>query len=73
MEFAQSTGYAKDIVSLGSAGFIMQLTNSLVTISCNNVYLLPEEVLISVMTIVSHVRQLVETPLHAINQEPLRF
>ena len=28
---------AKNIVSLGSAGFIMQLTNSLVTICCNSV------------------------------------
>ena len=28
-EVPQCTGYAKDIVSLGSAGFIMQLTNSL--------------------------------------------
>ncbi len=27
----------KNIVSLGTAGFIMQLTNSLVTICCNNV------------------------------------
>ena len=36
-EVPQCTGYAKDIVSLGSAGFIMQLTNSLVTICCNNV------------------------------------
>ena len=28
---------AKNIISLGTAGFIMQLTNSLVTICCNNV------------------------------------
>ena len=28
---------AKNIVSLGSAGFIMQLTNSVVTICCNSV------------------------------------
>ena len=36
-ELAGSVSYAKEIVSLGTAGFIMQLTNSLVTICCNNV------------------------------------
>ena len=36
-EISECTGYAKNIVSLGMAGFIMQLTNSLVTICCNNV------------------------------------
>ena len=64
-EISQCTGYAKDIVSLGSAGFIMQLTNSLVTICCNNVLSVAGgDIYISVMTIVSSVRQLVETPLH---------
>ena len=68
-EVPQCTGYAKDIVSLGSAGFIMQLTNSLVTICCNNVLSVTGgDIYISVMTIVSSVRQLVETPLHAINE-----
>ena len=60
---------AKNIVSLGTAGFIMQLTNSLVTICCNNVLSVAGgDIYISVMTIVSSVRQLVETPLHAINE-----
>ena len=68
-EVPQCTGYAKDIVSLGSAGFIMQLTNSLVTICCNNVLSVTGgDIYISVMTIVSSVRQLIETPLHAINE-----
>ena len=68
-EISQCTAYAKDIVSLGSAGFIMQLTNSLVTICCNNVLSVAGgDIYISVMTIVSSVRQLVETPLHAINE-----
>ena len=68
-EVPQCTGYAKDIVSLGSAGFIMQLTNSLVTICCNNVLSVAGgDIYISVMTIISSVRQLVETPLHAINE-----
>lgn len=36
-ELRSCVEYAKNIVSLGTAGFIMQLTNSLVTICCNNV------------------------------------
>ena len=36
-ELADCRGYAQNIVSLGTSGFIMQLTNSLVTICCNNV------------------------------------
>ena len=48
---------------------MMQLTNSLVTICCNNVLSVTGgDIYISVMTIVSSVRQLVETPLHAINE-----
>ncbi len=53
----------------GSAGFIMQLTNSLVTICCNNVLSVTGgDRYIFVMTIVSSVRQLVETPIYAINE-----
>ena len=59
---------AKNIISLGTAGFIMQLTNSLVTICCNHVLSgTGGDIYISVMTIVSSVRQLVETPISAIN------
>ena len=61
--------YAKNIVSLGTAGFIMQVTNSLVSICCNNVLSVTGgDVYISVMTIVSSVRQMVETPIYAINE-----
>ena len=68
-ELASCTAYAKNIVSLGTAGFIMQLTNSLVTIVCNNVLSITGgDIYISVMTIVSSVRQLVETPIYAINE-----
>ena len=68
-EFSECTGYAKNIVSLGTAGFIMQLTNSLVTICCNNVLSVTSgDIYISVMTIVSSIRQLVETPISAINE-----
>lgn len=68
-EYRESMGYAKNITSLGTAGFIMQLTNSLVTICCNNVLSVTGgDIYISVMTIISSVRQLVETPIYAMNE-----
>ena len=68
-EWKKCVIYARDIVSLGTAGFIMQLTNSLVTICCNNVLSVTGgDIYISVMTIISSVRQLVETPIHAITE-----
>ena len=68
-ELAECKGYAQNIVSLGTSGFIMQLTNSLVTICCNNVLsVVGGDIYISVMTIISSVRQLVETPIHAMNE-----
>ena len=68
-EWKKCMVYARDIVSLGTAGFIMQLTNSLVTICCNNVLSVTGgDIYISVMTIISSVRQLVETPIHAITE-----
>lgn len=68
-EWKKCMVYARDIVSLGTAGFIMQLTNSLVTICCNNVLSVTGgDIYISVMTILSSVRQLVETPIHAITE-----
>ena len=66
-EFSSCLSIAKNIITLGTAGFIMQLTNSLVSICCNNVlYVTGGDVYISVMTIVSSVRQMVETPIYAI-------
>ena len=68
-EFSQCSGYAKNIVSLGTSGFVMQLTNSLVTICCNNVLSVTGgDIYISVMTIISSVRQLVETPIYALTE-----
>ena len=68
-EVTKCLGYAKNITSLGTAGFIMQITNSLVTICCNNVLSVTGgDIYISVMTIVSSVRQLVETPIYAMNE-----
>ena len=47
----------------------MQLTNNLVSICCNNVLSVTgSDIYISVMTIISSVRQMVETPIHAINE-----
>ncbi len=55
------------IVSLGLASFIMQLTNSLVTAFCNKVLSTTGgDLYISIMTIISSIRQLVETPILAI-------
>ncbi len=68
-EWKGSVASAKEIISLGTAGFIMQLTNSLVTICCNHVLSVTGgDIYISVMTIVSSVRQLVETPIYAITE-----
>ena len=68
-EIPKCINYAKNITSLGIAGFIMQITNSLVTICCNNVLSVTGgDIYISVMTIVSSVRQLVETPIYAMNE-----
>ena len=55
-EISECTRHARDIISLGSAGFIMQLTNSLVSICCNNVLSVTGgDIYISVMTIISSV------------------
>ena len=63
-ELAESLPLAANIISLGTAGFIMQLTNSLVSISCNHVLSVTGgDLYISIMTIISSVRQLVETPI----------
>lgn len=58
---------AKDILSLGLAGFIMQLTNGLVQIACNHMLSLTGgDLYVSVMTIVSSGRQMLEIPIWAI-------
>ena len=68
-EFKKCVYFAKNIVSLGTAGFIMQLTNSLVSICCNNVLsVIGGDVYVSVMTIISSARQMIETPIYAINE-----
>ena len=57
------------IVSLGAAPFIMQFTNSLVSISCNSVLsAYGGEIYVSIMTVVSSVRQILDTPVLAITE-----
>lgn len=61
--------YARQIVGLGTASFIMQCTNSLVQIACNNVLMVfGGEIYVSIMTIISSVRQMLETPLSAVTE-----
>ena len=59
--------YAGEIAALGTAPFIMQFTNSLVQIACNNVLMtFGGAVYVSVMTIVSSVRQILDVPASSI-------
>ncbi len=61
--------YAKEIISLGLSPFIMQCTNSLVSVACNNVLMQTGGTLyVSVMTIISSVRQILDTPIMAITE-----
>lgn len=59
--------FAGDIIGLGTAPFIMQCTNSLVQIACNSVLMtFGGEIYVSIMTIVSSVRQILDTPVLAV-------
>lgn len=61
--------YARSIIALGVSPFIMQVTNSLVQIVCNNVLMHFGGVLyVSVMTIVSSVRSILDVPALAITE-----
>lgn len=60
---------AFNIMALGSVGFVMQTMNSLVAIVCNNVlFAYGGDLSVSVYTIVSSVRQMMETPVLAITE-----
>ena len=64
---AWSFPYAGAIMSLGLAPFIMQVTNSLVQIACNSVLMqYGGAVFVSIMTIVSSVRSILDVPVMAI-------
>ncbi len=61
--------YAGKIIGLGIAPFIMQFTNSLVQIACNHVLMEFGGVMyVSVMTIVSSVRSILDTPVFAVTE-----
>ncbi len=61
--------YAGDIISLGTAPFIMQITNSLVQISCNQVLMHTGGALyVSVMTIISSIRSILDVPALAVTE-----
>ena len=58
-----------NIIGLGMAAFVMQLTNSLVTIVANNMLVrLGGDLYVSIMTILNSARQILETPLYSINE-----
>ncbi|MCR5402742.1 MAG: MATE family efflux transporter [Butyrivibrio sp.] len=66
-EIRKCGGTAATIVGLGSAAFIMQFTNALVSISCNSVLSdVGGDLYVSIMTIVNSARQMMETPILAI-------
>ena len=68
-EFIESIPRARRIIGLGMAAFIMQLTNSLVSICCNSVLAKTGgDIYVSIMTIVNSARQMLETPLLAITE-----
>jgi putative MATE family efflux protein len=59
---------AADITGLGFAGFVMQITNSLVAVVCNHMLSTTGgDMYVSVYTIVSSVRQMMDVPVGAIN------
>ena len=69
VSFRFSFPKAGAIVGLGMAPFIMSMTNSLVSVTCNSVLMdCGGSVYVSVMTIVSSVRQVVCTPVEAITE-----
>lgn len=61
--------FAGDIIGLGTAPFIMQCTNSLVQMAANSALLnFGGEIYVSIMTIISSVRQLLDTPIYAMTE-----
>ncbi len=68
-EWRDSLPLAGEIASLGLSAFVMQFTNSLVSFACNNMLArYGGAIYVSVMTIASSVRQLLEVPCLAISE-----
>ena len=56
-------GYVKKIVSLGTAGFMMAITNSIVTIVCNaTLQVYGGDLYIAIMTIINSIREVASLP-----------
>ena len=69
VSFAFRFPHGKEIAGLGTAPFIMQFTNSLVQVACNQVLMaFGGAVYVSVMTIVSSVRSILDTPVMAVTE-----
>lgn len=69
VSFRFSFPKAGAIIGLGMVSFIMSVTNALVSVTCNSVLMdCGGSVYVSVMTIVSSVRQVVCTPVEAITE-----
>lgn len=61
--------YFKRIVSLGISSFVMQATNSLVQIVCNNqLQKYGGDMYVGIMTVLTSVREMVSVPISAISQ-----
>lgn len=68
-EIKEARPVMANILGLGMAAFVMQLTNSLVTIVANNMLVrLGGDLYVSIMTILNSARQILETPLYSINE-----
>ncbi len=68
-EIRQNFGVARQIIGLGSAAFIMQFTNAMVSVSCNSVLAdVGGDIYVSIMTMVNSARQMMETPILAISE-----
>ena len=68
-KFKQNVGVARQIMGLGSAAFIMQFTNAMVSVSCNSVLAdVGGDIYVSIMTMVNSARQMMETPILAISE-----
>ncbi len=66
-QMRENLGMIGNIISLGAASFVMQFTNSLVSIACNSVLArFGGDLYISIMTIISSVRQIMDTPIMAV-------
>ena len=68
-EFIRNLKTAGEIISLGTASFVMQFTNSLVQICCNSTLaFFGGSVYVSVMTLISSIRQIIDTPIMSLSE-----